>query len=265
MGSCNHRSGLKERRNTYFLSDLHLGSRWYADPHDAEKRVVAFLNSVKDDAKAIYFVGDVLDYWFEYRYVVPRGYVRFFGKIAELSDAGVKITWLRGNHDIWIFDYLPKELGIEVVTGTLIRDIDGSRFFIEHGDGVGERPVSLKILRGVFHNRFCQRLFSGVHPRWTVPLAYGWSRSNRGHHPEPAPYLGADKEPLMRFAAEYLAQEEIDYFIFGHRHILVEERLEAEVAGGGKRTASAVILGEWINTCSYAVFDGQDLRLCRFI
>ncbi len=255
---------MKERRNTYFLSDLHLGSRWYADPQAAERRVVSFLESIKGDAKSIYFVGDVLDYWFEYRYVVPRGFVRFFGKIAELSDSGVAITWLKGNHDIWIFDYLPKELGIEVVSGSLVRDIDGRRFFIEHGDGVGRRPVSLRILRSVFHNRFCQWLFSGVHPRWTVPLAYGWSRSNRGSHPAPAPYLGVDKEPLMCFAKEYLAKEGIDYFVFGHRHLLVMERLEADVSEKGKREAWAVILGEWIDKCSYAVYDGESLRLCVY-
>lgn len=229
-----------------------------------ERHVVSFLDSIKADAREIFFVGDVLDYWFEYRHVVPRGYVRFFGKIAELTDSGVRITWLKGNHDIWIFDYLPRELGIEVVEGVLVREFCGKRFFLEHGDGVGERPLTLRILRSVFHNRFCQKLFSGVHPRWTVPLAYGWSRSNRGQHPMPAPYLGVDKEPLMVFARQYLSTHPIDYFVFGHRHILVEQPIEATAPDGEKRRATAVILGEWMDACSYAVFDGNELRLCRY-
>ena len=114
---------------TYFLSDLHLGARYFKSPRDKEMRVVRFLDSVKDTAEAVYLVGDVLDYWYEYRYVVPRGFVRFFGKLAELSDAGVKVTWLIGNHDIWIFDYLPAELGIEVVDGVLTREIGGRLLF----------------------------------------------------------------------------------------------------------------------------------------
>lgn len=253
-----------KRRNIYFLSDLHLGSRWFADPLSAEKRVVAFLDSIKHDAAEIYFLGDVLDYWFEYRYVVPRGYVRFFGKLAELSDSGVKITWLKGNHDIWIFDYLPRELGIEIVEGTLIRDLGGKRFFMEHGDGVGERPAMLRFLRGVFHNRLCQKLFSAVHPRWTVPLAYGWSHKNRGNHPAPTKYLGGDKEPLMLFARNYLATHPIDYFVFGHRHIIAEQPIEAMTPDGESRRATAFILGEWIESCSYAVFDGQSLKLAKY-
>lgn len=253
---------MENRKNTYFLSDLHLGARSLSDCRESERRIVAFLENIKKDAKAIYFVGDVLDYWFEYKYVVPRGFIRFFGKIAELADLGVKITWIRGNHDIWIFDYLPDELGIEVVTGPLIKDIDGKHFFIEHGDGVGERPFLLKMLRGFFHNRFCQLMFSAIHPRWTVPLAYGWSRSNRGNHPVPAPYLGSNKEPLMVFAKQYLSQNDIDFFIFGHRHILVEEELN--VAVPESRSAKAVILGEWIAACSYAIFDGQKLTLCQY-
>lgn len=243
---------------------MHLGSRSYADPLAVERHVVSFLDSIKDDAREIVFVGDVLDYWFEYKCVVPRGYVRFFGKVAELADLGVKVTWLKGNHDIWIFDYLPCELGIEVVDGVLLREYYGKKFFIEHGDGVGERPAVLKALRWFFRNRFCQKLFSGVHPRWTVPLAYGWSRSNRGKHPVPAPYLGEDKEPLVVFARKYLASHPVDYFIFGHRHILVEEPIEADSASGGKRKAKVVILGEWMDACSYAVFDGDELRLCRY-
>lgn len=238
-------------KSVYFLSDLHLGARYYSAPREAERRVVRFLDSIKEDAEAVYLVGDVLDYWFEYRYAVPRGYVRFFGKLAELADSGVKITWMIGNHDIWIFDYLPSELGVEVVDGVLERTIQGKRCFITHGDGVGRMPRSFRFIRSMFRNKVCQKLYAGIHPRWSIPFAYGWSSKNRSGHPLTEPYKGPEVEPLMLFAAGHAAAHpEIDYYIFGHRHVAVEERITAR--------ATAVVLGEWIDLCSYArMTDGQ--------
>lgn len=240
----------------YFLSDLHLGAAYFADPRAAEARAVRFLDSIKGDAEAVYLVGDVLDYWYEYRHVVPRGFVRFFGKIAELTDAGIPVTWLIGNHDIWIFDYLPSELGVEVVDGPIVRTLQGKRLYIAHGDGTGRVPRGFRFIRAMFRNRVCQRLFAAVHPRWTVPLGFGWSSQNRGSHPVPEPYRGAGREPLMLFAAGHAAAHpDIDYYIFGHRHLLVEEPL----SGGAK----AVILGEWIDTCSWAELRAGSLTLHR--
>lgn len=234
------------RNATYFISDLHLGADYLKQPLDAERRVVRFLDSIKDDAESIYFVGDVLDYWFEYRYAVPRGFVRFFGKLAELADNGIKITWLIGNHDIWIFDYLPNELGIEVVDGVLLRTIQGRKCLITHGDGVGKLPCMFRFIRRIFRNKICQKMYAAIHPRWSVPFAYGWSSKNRGVHPEAPAYRGIADEPLMQFAAEYSrSHTDISYFIFGHRHILVDENLPTG--------AKAFILGEWIDLCSYAV------------
>ena len=163
----------------YFLSDLHLGAPYFPDSRKAELRVVDFLDSIKDDAHTIYLLGDILDYWYEYRYVVPRGFVRFFGKLAELADSGVRIVWFIGNHDIWIFDYLPSELGIEVVDGALVEEIDGHFFYMTHGDGIGRLKPSFKVLRQLFRSRWCQKAFAAIHPRWTVPFAYGWSRHSR--------------------------------------------------------------------------------------
>ncbi len=230
---------------TYFLSDLHLGAAYFASTHEAERRVVRCLRDMAKDAERIYLVGDVLDFWFEYRHVVPRGFTRFFGCLAELADAGIKITWLIGNHDIWIFDYLPRELGIEVVDGVITPELYGKKLFITHGDGVGKNPPGFRFLRALFRNRLCQKLFASVHPRWTIPLAFGWSKQNRGFHPVPDPYGGPDREPLIQFAAEYLASHpDINYFIFGHRHILADQPLSP--------TCRAIILGDWINLCSYA-------------
>lgn len=251
-------SEVAERKAIYFLSDMHLGASYFADPIAKERHVVAFLESIRHDAAAIYLVGDVLDYWYEYRQVVPRGFVRFFGKLAELADQGVKITWMIGNHDIWIFDYLPRELGIEVADGVLVREMEGKKFLITHGDGVGKMSRTFRLLRGLFRNKLCQKMYASVHPRWTIPFAKGWSSQNRGTHPVASPYQGPEAETLMLFAREYaLEHPDIDYFIFGHRHILVDEEIAA-----GKH---AVILGEWIDLCSYARFADGRLTLHKYI
>ena len=238
---------------TYFLSDFHLGAKYIDNPRKQEQRIVSFLESIRNDAKEIYLLGDILDYWFEYRYVVPKGYVRFFGKIAELADSGIKIYWFIGNHDIWIFDYLPSELGVEIVDGSQIKQIDGKTFFIAHGDGLGDESRSFRMLRAFFRNRFCQRLYAGIHPRWTVPFALNWSRSNRVNG-EDRPF-GCD-EPLQRFVTNYKEDQKIDYFVFGHRHVAVDKSI-------GKNSR-LIILGDWIKLYSYAVYDGNDLRLQFF-
>ena len=140
----------------YFLSDLHLGAPYFEDSRERELRVVRFLDSIAHDADVIYLLGDILDYWYEYRYVVPRGFVRFFGKLAELTDSGVRVVWFIGNHDIWIYDYLPSELGVEVVDGVLVEKIDGRKFLMTHGDGIGRLVPSFRILRKLFRSRICQ-------------------------------------------------------------------------------------------------------------
>lgn len=245
------------RSATYFLSDLHLGSRFLADPLEAEKRVVRFLDSISSDAEQIFLVGDILDYWFEYKYAVPRGYTRFLGTLARLSDSGVKITWLIGNHDIWIFDYLPKELGIRVIDGVLTEQIYGKNFFITHGDGVGKLPKKFRFIRSLFRNKICQKLYSGIHPRWTIPFAHGWSHTNRDSHPVPTPFQG-ENESLIEFSRKYLINHpDINYFIYGHRHILVQEPLTS--------TCQFIILGDWIDKFSYARFTTEEgLTLHQF-
>ena len=243
--------------SVYFLSDLHLGAPYFADSRAAEKRVVEFLESIRHDAEAIYLLGDVLDYWYEYRYVVPRGFVRFFGKLAELSDSGVKIVWMIGNHDIWIFDYLPSELGITVVDGVLTERICGKMFFLTHGDGVGKLPFSFRVLRGLFRSRVCQKAFGSIHPRWTVPFAYRWSRHSR----KEGESRGIPDENLLgnlkAFVREYHKEHpEIDYYLFGHVHVLSRET----VSDG----CEMIVLGEWIRTFSYAKMDENGLHLLKW-
>lgn len=244
------------RTLTYFISDLHLGASTMDNPLDYERRVVRFLHFIKPTAKRLYLLGDVLDYWYEYRTVVPRGFTRFFGALADLADSGVEITWFIGNHDIWIFDYLPAEIGMKVVDGVQITEIDGRRFFLSHGDGVGKMSPGFRFIRSLFRNRFCQFLFSSIHPGLTIPLAHRWSASSRGTCAGPASSRG-EEEPYVDFAREYLkAHPRVDYFIFGHRHIL----MDMEIAQNSK----LVVLGDWIYHFSYAVWDGNELKLKKF-
>lgn len=242
----------------YFISDMHLGATYLPDCRAYEQRVVDFLTRIRADATELYMLGDVLDYWFEYRTVVPRGFVRFFGALAALADAGVKIYWFVGNHDIWLFDYLSTEIGLTVVDGVMEKEILGKRFFMSHGDGVGRLPWSFRLLRATFRNRFCQWLYGSIHPRWTIPFAHRWSSSSRDFCRDDVPeFAGPDGEPLARFAEEYSAgHPDVDYFVFGHRHVLVDHLLTTG--------AHMVMLGDWIHHFSYACFDGRELTLHRW-
>ncbi len=254
------------RDKIYFLSDLHLGAPYLPESKVSERRIVAFLEHIRHDAAEIYLLGDILDYWFEYRYVVPRGFVRFFGKLAELSDSGVKITWVIGNHDIWIFDYLPNELGIEVIDGVVRRELLGKKFFMAHGDGLGQAPWKFRLIRNTFRNRFAQKLFSGIHPRWTVPFAYAWSAQSRKKGEDEKPGLRTNPtdrssspfvKPIEDYSLEVLAKEpSINYFVYGHIHVAICEQLSP--------TCQMFILGEWIRTFSFAVFDGEQMTLHRW-
>lgn len=245
------------RNKTYFLSDLHLGAAYIADGHAHQRRVVDFLRSIEDDAKAVYLLGDVLDYWFEYRTVVPRGYVRFLGQLARMADMGIQIVWFTGNHDIWIFDYLRDEIGIEIVdteSGYIEREIDGTLFHLAHGDNFGRQPKAYRWLRSIFHNKVLQKLFSGIHPRWTIPFAHAWSSHSR---------KGSENNNDFPWHAVSLAEDEarqlsdnnpkLRYIIIGHLHIILDKPIGDH--------CRLIILGNWINRSTYAVFDGNTLSL----
>lgn len=269
-----------ERDKIYFLSDAHLGSAWHkrkfksentlilpdankssyskdnSREHDIERKLCRWLDFVKKDAKAIYLLGDIFDYWFEYKYVVPRGYTRFLGKISELTDSGVEIHFFIGNHDIWIDDYFREECGMILHTEPLVMDFNGLKFFLAHGDGLGDNSVSFKILRSIFHNKVCRKLYAAIHPRWTMALAHKWSTHSRLTGDTP-PYLGEEKEHLVLFAKEHLKiAPNINYFIFGHRHIMLDLMLSI--------SSRVIILGDWLQYFSYGVFDGENFTLKVF-
>lgn len=244
-------------KRVYFLSDLHLGAQHDPATRITERKVVAFLDSIKENASAVFLLGDILDYWFEYRYVVPKGFVRFFAKLAELTDAGVRVVWMIGNHDIWMRDYLTSELGIEIIDGFITERIGNHTFFLTHGDGVGRMKPSFRFLRRLFRNRLCQWLFSGIHPRWTVPFAFAWSARSRKHG---CPGGGVELpllSALRDFSIDYHNKHpEIDFFIYGHLHLLVRESIAPH--------CEMIVLGEWIRTFSYAVYDGNSISLLSY-
>lgn len=244
------------KNKIYFLSDAHLGSKSHPDSRETERRLCRWLESVRQDARAIYLLGDIFDYWFEYRHVVPKGYTRLLGKLSELTDSGVEIHFFIGNHDIWLTDYLSVECGLILHFEPLVTEFDGKRFFLAHGDGLGDDSRSFHLLRKIFHSRFLRLCFSAVHPRLTLPLAHAWSNRSRlyGGVQE---YLGEESEHLILFSKEKLNENpDIDYFIFGHRHILLDLPI-------GEKS-KVVILGDWITYFSFAEFDGEHLTLKRW-
>lgn len=243
-------------KNIYFLSDVHLGSKSHTDSIDTERKLCRWLDFVKKDAQAIYLLGDIFDYWYEYKYVVPKGFTRVLGKLAEISDSGVEIHFFIGNHDIWLTDYLAKECGMILHFEPLMTKINGKNFFLAHGDGLGDSSKSFHFLRKVFHSRFLRVCFSSIHPRWTIPLAHAWSNSSR-ESGGVSDYLGEDKEHLVLFAKQKLVQmPDIDYFVFGHRHILLNLAIAEK--------SNAIILGDWIQHFSYGIFNGEKMELKMF-
>jgi UDP-2,3-diacylglucosamine hydrolase len=245
-------------KKIYFASDLHLGVPTYEKSLAREKHFVNWLDLIKEDAAEVFLVGDVFDFWFEYKKAAPRGFIRLLGKLAEMSDAGIPIHLFTGNHDMWIFDYLPKEIGLQLHREPVERVWNGKTFYIGHGDGLGPGDHAYKFIKKVFTNPFLQWSFARLHPNFGIGLADYFSRSSRAKTGEKdAIYLGTDKEWLVVYCRELLAQEQRDFFIFGHRHL----PLDIELEEGGARYLN---LGDWIQYFSYAEFDGQNLRLMEF-
>lgn len=246
-----------DRKSVYFLSDMHLGAATFENPLDYERRVVRFLDSIKSDCQALYLLGDVIDYWFEYKYVVPRGFTRFLGKLGEFTDSGIEVHWFTGNHDIWIFDYIQKETGAQVHYQGGIFEIQGRKCYLAHGHGLGHDTRAFRLMTRFFNSRICQRLFSWIHPDIATAFALKWSAHSRitgGKFPE---FLGEDKEHQVIFAKEYLRTHEApDFFIFGHRHIMLDLMLS--------RKTRIVVLGDWIQHFSYAVMQEGRLSLEQF-
>ena len=240
----------------YFASDLHLGVPNREKSLVREKLFVQWLDDIKSDAEAIYLVGDIFDFWFEYKKAVPKGYVRLLGKLAEFSDSNIPIHIFTGNHDMWLFDYLEDEINAHIYREPIEVSLKGKRFFIGHGDGLGPGDNGYKLIKKIFKNKLCQWLFERIHPNLGISIAQYWSKKSRIANGEKDESYHGEKEWLTQFCKQKMKTIEVDYFIFGHRHLPLEVDL------GNNMTY--INLGEWVNYNSYAVFDGKKLELKRY-
>lgn len=245
---------LLKNKKIYFASDNHLGAPNPQASRARENQFVAWLEKIQDDAAAIYLLGDLFDFWFEYKTVVPKGFVRVLGKLAEISDAGIPITFFVGNHDLWMRDYFQTELGITVHHQPLVLTVGKTRFFIGHGDGLGPGDKGYKRMKKVFTHPLSKWFFRWLHPDWGMRLGQYLSQKNKlisGE--EDVNFLGEDKEWLMAYSRKKLKKEHFDYFVFGHRHLPLEIALD--------QNSKYINLGDWITHNTYAVFDGTTLSL----
>lgn len=243
-------------KKIYFISDFHLGAPTSEESLIRERKICQWLETIKADVSILFILGDLFDFWFEYRHVVPKGYVRILGKLAEIADKGIPIYLFTGNHDMWMFDYLPKELGIKLYRQPEEFNFDNRKFLIGHGDGLGPGDHGYKFIKKVFANKFCQWLFARLHPNFGISLANFWSRKSRqhtGHHD--AKYLGDDKEYLVQYIIETEKTKHFDYYIFGHRHLPIDKQIES---------SHYINLGDWLSYFTYAEWDGSKLSLKKF-
>ncbi|MBK0382882.1 UDP-2,3-diacylglucosamine diphosphatase [Pedobacter sp. SD-b] len=248
-----------EKQHYYFASDFHLGAPTYQNSREREAKIVAWLDFIKADAKAVFLLGDVFDFWFEYSTVIPKGYIRLQGKLAELSDLGVKIYLFKGNHDMWVFDYFEKELGATVISNEFILEANGKRLFLHHGDGLGAGDHAYKLLKVFFRSRFCQWLFARLHPNLGIGIANFWSKKSRlaGNKREGKRFLEREEEWVKAYSQTLFKEHgRFDYIILGHRHYPVMIDINEET--------KYVNLGEWVNYTSYAKLDTEKLELLHF-
>ena len=252
---------MSSRTKIFFLSDFHLGAPDAATSLAREKEIIQFLDTIKQEATEIFLVGDLFDFWYEYKKVVPKGHVRLLGKLAELSDAGIQLHYFVGNHDMWLRNYFQQELGIQVYFHPQEFERNGKTFLIGHGDGLGPKDHKYKMLKKVFRNPVSKWLFGIFPPKWGIGLANYFSRRSReqtGATEEV--FLGEDKEWLLIYCREKVKERQndnskknIDFFVFGHRHLPIDYRLNER--------SRYINLGDWISFYTYAVFDGENIEL----
>ena len=243
-------------KHTYFISDVHLGFPNESESRQREKLLLQWFDTVQDNAEAFYIVGDLFDFWFEYKKAIPKGFTRILGRLAQLVDNNIPVYIFTGNHDLWMFGYFEEELGIPVYHNPIQRTIQGKQFYIGHGDGLGPGDQGYKFLKKVFSNKINQKLFKWLHPDIGISLAHYWSQSSRFASGEMEEYKGDANEWLLIYAKEQEALKHHDYYIFGHRHLPLDIQVNQK--------SRYINLGDWLTYNSYAVFDGNILQLKSF-
>lgn len=244
-------------KRIYFASDFHLGVPDHATSLDREKRIVRWLNEIEGDAHAIYLLGDIFDFWFEYKHSIPKGFIRLQGKLADLRDKGLPVYFFTGNHDMWMFSYFPEELEIPIYREPIELQIGGHNLLVGHGDGLGPGDTSYKILKKFFNSSICQWLFARIHPNLGMGIAKYWSRNSRiTNMKKEEKYKGEENEFLLAYCKDLEKTIHHDFYIFGHRHL----PLELKVGENSKY----INLGEWVHFNTYGVYDGTQVQLKTF-
>ena len=246
---------MNSSKKIYFASDVHLGLPDYESSLKREKLFVKWLDEIKNDAQEIYLLGDIFDFWFEYKRAIPKGFSRFLGKLCEITDAGIPVHFFTGNHDMWIFNYLPKETGIILHKKPLIKELSGKKFYLAHGDGFGPGDPMYKLLKRIFASRFSQWLFARFHPNIGIWIASRWSSHSR-YSRETRPFEGENKEWLIIYSKEMLQKEHFDFMVYGHRHYPTDMIIN--------NTTRYINLGDWLSHFTYAIFDGEEMYLKEY-
>ncbi|MFN8437181.1 MAG: UDP-2,3-diacylglucosamine diphosphatase [Cytophagales bacterium] len=243
---------LEEGKKIYFASDFHLGTPDEQSSFEREKKIIRWLDEIKNDAQVIVLLGDIFDFWFEYKYVIPKGFVRFIGKLAELSDAGIELIFFTGNHDMWMFDYFPTQFNVQIYRQALTLVVNHKKLFLHHGDGLGPYDKKYKFLKLFFNSKICQWMFAKLHPWIGFGIATNWSRSSRAaNHENDEKFLGKD-EWLWQYVQNLHLSQPHDYYIMGHRHLF----MDLPVGESGRY----VNLGEWIKNSNFVIFDSTGLH-----
>ncbi|HTE34116.1 MAG TPA: UDP-2,3-diacylglucosamine diphosphatase [Chryseolinea sp.] len=244
-------------KKIFFASDFHLGVPTYQASLEREKRIVKWLDAIKAEAHSIYLLGDIFDFWFEYKHAIPKGFIRIQGKLAELRDQGIPIIFFTGNHDMWMFDYFEKELSIPVLRKPETLLIGGQRLLIGHGDGLGPGDTTYKIIKRFFDSKLCQWLFARIHPNFGIGLAQYWSRKSRiSNLNRDETFQGEGGEFLWLYCNEIEKRQHHDYYVFGHRHLPLDLKIN--------ESSRYINLGEWVHFSTYGVYDGQNMELRTF-
>lgn len=251
---------LRPSKKIYFASDFHLGAPNYEKSLVREKIICQWLDQIKLDAQVVFLVGDLFDFWFEHRRSVPKGYVRFFGKLAELTDAGIELVVFTGNHDMWMKDYFKQNFNAPTYRASQEYSINGKCFLIGHGDGLGPGDYVYKVLKKIFENKICRWMFGNLlHPDLSLKLGYAWANHSwQKHNKEKDVYVfeSQEKEILFQYCLEEEKKKHRDYYVFGHRHY----KFDLEV----NKNSRYINLGDWIYFYSYASFDGEKLELIDY-
>lgn len=248
---------LKPGKKLFFASDFHLGIPNKSSSNEREKKIISWLSSIETEAQVVFLLGDVFDFWFEYKKVIPKGFVRLQAKIAQMCDNGIEIHYFTGNHDMWVFDYFTEELGVKMHNAEMEFNCNGKQFYIAHGDGLGPGDNGYKFIKKVFSNPFCKFLFRWIHPDIGIGIADFWSKRSRGENSaNDEIFLGKEKEWLYIYCKEIISSRKVDYFVFGHRHLVLDLNIE--------EVSRYINLGDWFKACNYAEFDGLELTLKEF-